>query len=146
MSPIFSYEVQPELDERQITKFLNFAVESLAKRSLLAKPNQDLVLVFVAAEKSRQLNLKYRQKDQSTDVLSFQSEDPDCIGELVLCPEVIHMQAQANDWSTGHEYCYMILHGLLHLLGFEHETDDKAAEEMYGLQDTLFFEYFPGEA
>ena len=54
------------------------------------------------------------------------------------------MQAKDNQWDPHQEYCYMILHGLLHLLGYEHENDDKAAREMYGLQDDIFFEYFPG--
>ena len=144
MTPVFSYEVQPEINEAEIEKFLNFAVEALVEKGVAIVNDNEIVLAFVPPERSHSLNKEFRQKDKSTDVLSFDSADPDCIGELILCPDVIEEQAKKNQWEAQLEYSYMIIHGLLHLLGYDHETDDKAAAEMYALQDEIFFEYFPG--
>ena len=144
MIPVFSYEVEADIDESEVQKFLDFAVSALIDKSVSVDKNLELIVAFVDSTRSQALNKEFRQKDQSTDVLSFESADPDSVGELILCPDVIEKQAQKNCWSHQLEYSYMILHGLLHLLGYEHEKDDKASAEMYALQDEIFFEYFPG--
>ncbi len=92
----------------------------------------------------RRLNKTFRGKDYATDVLSFDATDPESLGELVLCPEVIQRQAKEHELSDFAEYAYMVLHGILHLLGYDHEKDDKAAREMYRLQDKIFYSYFRG--
>ena len=144
MTPVFSYDVQASINEAEIEQFINFIVDALLDKSVSFEKDHEIVLAFVSPKRSQALNKEFRDKDQSTDVLSFGSADPDCVGELILCPEVIESQAKKNGWTEQHEYSYMILHGLLHLLGYDHEKDDKAAAEMYSLQDDIFFEYFPG--
>lgn len=144
MKPVFSYELDLDLNEPEVEKFLDFVADALIQKNININREKELVLAFVSPEHSQKLNKQFREKDKSTDVLSFQSDDPEAMGELILCPEVIETQARDNDWDLQLEYSYMILHGILHLLGYDHETDDKAAAEMYALQDDIFFEYFPG--
>ena len=63
------------------------------------------------------------------------------LGELVFCPSVVKKQAQENRHSYRDELAYLSIHGLLHLLGFEHEGGGQRAKEMYDLQDSLFFDF-----
>jgi probable rRNA maturation factor len=145
MTPVFNYDIQVSLEEAEIQKFLDFTVSALAEKGIEVEKGKEIVLAFVDEERIRGLNKQFRGKDKSTDVLSFESSDPESVGELILCPQVIEENAKKNQWSMLHECCYMVLHGLLHILGYDHEKDDKEAEEMYRLQDDIFFEYFPGE-
>lgn len=97
-----------------------------------------MTVVFVEAEPARALNLKFRGKDYATDVLSFESLEETSLGELVMCPEILKLQAKDHGLSYRDESCYMVLHGILHLMGFEHEESPQKAQEMFKLQDTLF--------
>ena len=84
----------------------------------------ELTIVFVDENEIKKLNKKYRNKDKVTDILSFQ-EDDDCsyFGELVICLKQIKNQASKfnNDFNT--ELIFMISHGILHLQGYEDETE-----------------------
>ncbi len=84
------------------------------------------------------MNHEFRGKDYATDVLSFDSLEPTSLGELVLCPEVLKRQAQEHGLTYQQELGYMLLHGVLHLLGYDHETNPKDAEKMFALQDAVF--------
>ncbi|MCO5113466.1 MAG: rRNA maturation RNase YbeY [Bdellovibrionaceae bacterium] len=103
---------------------------------------KDLSIVFVDAKTIKKLNKQYRGKNKATDILSFSDLFEEQLGELVLCPEVIVAQAQKQKWSQRHEYGYMVLHGILHLLGYDHEVDLEA-QEMFKLQDSLFAALMP---
>lgn len=103
---------------------------------------KDLSIVFVDAKTIRRLNKQYRGKNKTTDILSFSDLFDDQLGELVLCPEVIVAQALRQGWSQRHEYGYMLLHGILHLLGYDHEVDAEA-KEMFILQDSIFAALMP---
>lgn len=56
----------------------------------------------------------------------------------MLCPQVVERQAKEHDLSFRDELCYLVLHGVLHLLGFEHEQGGARAKKMYELQDEIF--------
>lgn len=99
--------------------------------------NLTLTLVFVDAKDIKSLNKNFRNKNRPTDVLSFESQDPEALGELVFCPEIIVSNAKDNHWSQRDEYLYMMVHGVLHLLGFDH-MNDLDAKKMFTLQDRLF--------
>ena len=71
-------------------------------------------------------------------MLSFVSDQPGQLGELVLCPEVVQRQADEHGLSFRKEAAYLVLHGVLHLLGYEHEAGGPQADEMYALQDKIF--------
>lgn len=97
-----------------------------------------IVVVFVDAPTSRRLNHKYRGKTYATDVLSFSGDQRELLGELVVCPEVIERQASEHNLAYREELGYMCIHGLLHLLGFDHERGGAEERRMFRLQDWLF--------
>ncbi|MBT4760338.1 MAG: rRNA maturation RNase YbeY [Bdellovibrionaceae bacterium] len=97
-----------------------------------------IYLVFVEKLKMQELNLQFRNMDKPTDVLSFAPSEPEFLGELVFCIDVLKLQAMENNHSIRNEFIYLLIHGLLHLLGYDHENDDDQAKEMLELQDNLF--------
>ncbi len=100
--------------------------------------DKELILVFLDAKHAKKLNHQFRGRDYATDVLSFDPIDPQSLGELVICPQVLKKQAINHELSFNLELGYMVLHGVLHLLGFDHEESEEKAEEMFKLQDEIF--------
>jgi probable rRNA maturation factor len=98
----------------------------------------EVTLVLVAALEGKKLNRKFRNKNYATDVLSFAPTEAGSLGEIVICIPIIKKQARAHGLRVEDEFLYMYIHGLLHLLGYEHEKNDKQARRMYRLQDQLF--------
>ena len=109
--------------------------EKVRNHSLLAA---DLTLVFVSVKDMQALNHEFRGKKYATDVLSFAPSEPGSIGELVLCQEVLRRQAREHKHSFREELGYMVLHGLLHLMGYEHEKSAAQAKAMFDIQDRVF--------
>jgi len=95
-----------------------------------------LSVVFVSSEEMVKLNSKYRNKAYSTDILSFNSNQT--LGELVICSEVIKEQARRHGLSQKHELGYMLIHGVLHLLGYDHEKSLTEQKKMFAIQDKVF--------
>jgi probable rRNA maturation factor len=112
------------------------------KRRVLDKKHAslELTVVFLDPGPAKKMNLQFRQKNYATDVLSFASMEPGTLGELVLCPQVLQRQAKEHGLTYRQELGYMLLHGVLHLLGYDHETGKKDADLMFGLQDAVFAE------
>jgi probable rRNA maturation factor len=85
---------------------------------------------------ARQLNFQYRQKDYPTNVLSFPAEtmarpkrSKICwLGDLVICPAVVSKEALSQAKPLRHHYAHLSVHGLLHLLGFDHKDKTDAAK------------------
>ena len=93
-------------------------------KSILKKERKEkiaLSVVFVGPSKMRQLNKTYRKKDKVTNVLAFPG-GKEALGEVVLCPFVIHKDALEYRISFTRAISWMFVHGLLHLLGYGHET------------------------
>ncbi len=99
--------------------------------------SKELGVIFVEQADMVGLNTNYRGKHYATDVLSFPM-DGEVLGEIVLCPEVITKQAIEHELHPCEELAYLFLHGILHLLGFDHEQDTQRAEEMFAIQDKVF--------
>lgn len=110
------------------------------KKKKLIPPHfkKTLVLVFLTKAKAKKLNQQHRQKNYATDVLSFDSFDPDSLGELVLCPEVLIRQAKEHNQTYRDELAYMVIHGVLHLLGMDHENSKEEEKKMLKIQDNIF--------
>ena len=86
---------------------------------------------LVGPEEGRELNLTYRGKDYATNVLSFPYEtEPRLAGDLVLCAEVVKHEAESQDKTLAAHYAHLIVHGMLHLQGYDHETGEAEAEAM----------------
>lgn len=100
-----------------------------------------LHLVFLDPGPAKKLNFQFRQKNYATDVLSFEPLEPESLGELVMCPAVLKKQAREHGLSFQWELTYMLLHGILHLLGYDHEKSAAEAQRMFEIQDRLFEKY-----
>lgn len=101
---------------------------------LCDKGPSEITVRFVDHEESQSLNHEYRGKDSSTNVLSFPYElEPVLMGDLVICAPVIAREAEEQGKPLLAHYAHMIVHGMLHIQGFDHETDEDA-EEMEGIE------------
>ncbi|MEW9798278.1 rRNA maturation RNase YbeY [Alteromonas lipolytica] len=103
-----------------------------------ASGEQEVTVRFVDNDESQALNLAYRGKDYPTNVLSFPFESPpgitlNLLGDLVVCVPVIENEAQEQGKHITHHFAHMIVHGLLHLLGYDH-IEDADAEQMEALE------------
>jgi probable rRNA maturation factor len=83
-----------------------------------------MTVAIVSDGRVRALNRQYRRRDQPTDVLSFPSDERGYLGDVVIAGGVAARQARAASHSLGTELRVLALHGLLHLLGYDHEHDD----------------------
>jgi len=109
----------------------------------LATEANEVTIRVVDAEESQTLNRDYRNIDKSTNVLSFEFEQPPglidlgealpYLGDLVICAEVVAQEAKQQNKSLEAHWAHMIVHGTLHLQGYDHIEDDDA-EEMEALE------------
>ena len=101
----------------------------------------EMTVRIVDEAESHELNLNYRGKDRPTNVLSFPFECPDevelpLLGDLVICRQVVEREAQEQDKPVMAHWAHMVVHGSLHLLGYDHIEDDEA-EEMESLETQI---------
>jgi probable rRNA maturation factor len=89
-----------------------------------AKARGDLSVAIVSDRRMRALNRQFRGKDAVTDVLSFPSDARGFLGDIVIAAGVAKRQAREAGHATQTELRVLALHGLLHLLGYDHESDD----------------------
>ncbi len=97
----------------------------------------ELSLSIVNDVEMRALNNKWRGKDHSTDVLSFPQDDDLLLGDLVISIETAASQAVDHGHSTGDELRILMVHGLLHLFGYDHELGEVEREEMAAAETRL---------
>ncbi|HNV04227.1 MAG TPA: rRNA maturation RNase YbeY [Vicinamibacterales bacterium] len=83
----------------------------------------EVVVAFVSDAHIRDLNRRYRGKDAVTDVLAFPSDEPGLLGDIAIAAGAARRQAAAAGHAFGVEARVLALHGLLHLLGYDHERD-----------------------
>ncbi|ACS96630.1 metal-binding heat shock protein [Aggregatibacter aphrophilus NJ8700] len=101
----------------------------------------EMTVRIVDEAESHALNLNYRGKDRPTNVLSFPFECPDevelpLLGDLVICRQVVEREAQEQGKPLMAHWAHMVVHGSLHLLGYDHIEDDEA-EEMESLETQI---------
>lgn len=94
--------------------------------------------LVTTADEIQELNKQYRDKDKPTNVLSFPMQSPeeidvDLLGDIVLCASVIKQEAKQQSKSEKSHWAHMVVHGMLHLQGYDHIKDDDA-EEMEQLE------------
>jgi probable rRNA maturation factor len=83
-----------------------------------------MTVALVPDRRVRELNRRYRRKDRPTDVLSFPAGEPGQLGDVVISLGVARRQADAAGHALDTELRVLALHGLLHLLGYDHERDE----------------------
>ena len=101
----------------------------------------EMTVRIVDESESHDLNLTYRGKDRPTNVLSFPFECPDevelpLLGDLVICHQVVEREAAEQEKPLMAHWAHMVVHGCLHLLGYDHIEDDEA-EEMESLETQI---------
>lgn len=102
------------------------------------KENQyEISLLITNDETIHLLNKEYRQKDKPTDVLSFPMEDDIMLGDIVISLDTAKNQAQEREIGLEREIAFLFIHGLLHLLGYDHETSVEDEKEMFALQEEI---------
>jgi probable rRNA maturation factor len=108
-----------------------------AVRKLLGTRTSEVCIRIVDETEGRTLNAQYRQRDQPTNVLSFAAdvEVPDLrlLGDIVICAPVVEQEASDQRKLLAHHFAHMVVHGMLHLHGYDHE-DDEEAKEMESLE------------
>jgi len=105
----------------KLRRWVNKALEPEARSA-------QLTLRFVDAEESRRLNRQFRGKDSPTNVLSFPyASPPELAGDLLLCVPVVLAEAQAQGKPALAHFAHLVVHGMLHLQGYDHESGSDAA-------------------
>ena len=100
-----------------------FATKALAA---IGNSESSATIAFVSDKRIRELNLQFRGVNKATDVLSFPEDGPDKLnlGDIAISTETAARQAKDNGLGFDNEIAQLILHGLLHLFGYDHETDN----------------------
>jgi probable rRNA maturation factor len=112
--------------------------------AFLEQPQSELSLALVGNREIQQLNRKYRHKPTPTDVLSFPADDIDAppagrtlLGDVVISVPRAKEQAKAGGWGLDEELDRLLIHGILHLLGYDHERSKKDAFVMRALEKKI---------
>jgi probable rRNA maturation factor len=106
--------------------FARWANAAFARGSLRRKSRDtELTIRVVGAAESRKLNRTWRRKDKPTNVLSFAAEAP-VLGDLAICAPVVAREAREQGKLPSAHWAHMVVHGVLHLLGYDHENDRDA--------------------
>ena len=139
---IFNNKKPSLVSKKFLRDFLCFLEKALVKRQILPPSlNKKLVIAFISPMRIQKLNKTFLKKDNVTDVLSFAPTEEASFGELALCEEKIQSQAKDHSLTLEEETAYLVLHGCLHLLGYQHEKGGLSAKIMYKIQDEIFFEW-----
>jgi len=126
----------------EINNLTKFSVDKklfsgVAKKVLKSenRERENISLAFVNKEEIKKLNNKFRKKNKATDVLSFELKEKGFLGEIVICPEVVKENAKSYKSTLKKEIVKVFIHGILHLLGYDHEKTNKEAEIMEKKQE-----------
>lgn len=138
-----------QVDEQRLVRLAAFALDKLR-----IHPQADLSLVLVDEETMAGYHERFMDLPGPTDVMSFpmdelrvpkDGEEPPngLLGDIVICPQFTSAQAPENGREPEEEIDYLLIHGLLHLLGYDHaEPDEKA--KMFGLNDRIIADWKAG--
>ncbi len=122
----------------ELTQWAESAVHADAKAQ---RDEAEISVVIVDADEGQALNSEWRGKDYATNVLSFPSDLPPelglpLLGDLVICAPVVQREAKEQGKTETSHWAHMVIHGTLHLLGYDH-IDDHEAEEMEALETSI---------
>ena len=113
------------LSRHSVSRWIRHALDSDA----------EITVRIVGSEEGQALNLDYRQKDYATNVLTFDyTRVPLVTADLVLCAPVVAKEAKENKKNLRDHYAHLLVHGVLHAQGHDHETNSRDAEAMEALE------------
>ena len=126
--------VTSEIKSKRLLALLERVGAIAVSREGLDESRCEVSLILVSAEEMRELNARYRGKNEPTDVLSFpmfenivtpgSGEAPVILGDVAICREIAEKQAAEIGQSAEKEIVYLFVHSMLHLLGYNHENED----------------------
>ena len=118
MIEVVNRQRSKNVDTEAWSNFAGKALEAIGKHGLSA------TIAFVSDKNIHKLNKQFRNVDKATDVLSFPAGEETNLGDIAISVETAAAQAKENGLSFETEIAQLILHGLLHLCGYDHETDN----------------------
>jgi probable rRNA maturation factor len=122
--PTLSFTLQIASQHGNIPSKAQF--KKWAKAAL--RVDTEVTIRIVDEEEGKVLNSAYRGKDYATNVLTFPlTEDPYLMGDIIICAPVLEAEAHAQKKSIESHYAHLTVHGILHLHGYDHETEEQAA-------------------
>lgn len=131
------YAVEPRRlpSPLQLRRWARSALKGVRRKSA------SVTVRIVGRAESRRLNARYRRRDQATNVLSFPFDAPpgvksDLLGDLVICAPVVRAEARRQTGNEAAHWAHTVVHGILHLRGYDHGNDREAAE-MEGRESRL---------
>jgi probable rRNA maturation factor len=124
--------------EKSIKKWISESFQFINSENKPKNNKMELSIKTVSSDEIKKLNKQYRGKDKKTNVLSFPSKSKDSIywpestryhlGDIVICPEIIEFEAKRQKKEINSHWCHIVIHGFLHLFGFDHVSDSGAKE------------------
>jgi probable rRNA maturation factor len=108
-----------------------------AARAATANRKRSLTVALADDRRVRALNARDRNKDKPTNVLSYPSGEHDHLGDVVLARQTVWREAKSQGKTPADHVAHLVVHGTLHLLGYDHETSDAEAERMEALERRL---------
>lgn len=120
----------PEPLADQIDHIVSTVLDTLG---LVVEGPAELSLLLTNDEEQQKLNANWRQKDKSTNVLSFPQIEPDeaiegMLGDISFAYETVKQEAETEQKQFDHHFAHLLVHGFLHILGYDHLEDDEAEE------------------
>jgi probable rRNA maturation factor len=116
-----------KIDEKDLKRVAKKTIKILGKKGL-----ENLSLVFACDARMKALNKKYRQRNRATDILSFEG-----LNEIVICLPQAARQAKELKTPLLDELKRLLIHGIVHLKGYEHEHGGKEAEKMQKIENKI---------
>ncbi|NMN94634.1 rRNA maturation RNase YbeY [Antrihabitans stalactiti] len=151
MSIEISNESGMDVSEEDLINVARFAIARMD-----VHPAAELSMVLVDLDTMADLHMRWMELPGPTDVMSFPMDElepggrpdsplpgPSMLGDIVLCPAFAAKQAKKAGHSLGNELALLTIHGVLHLLGFDH-AEPEEEKEMFGLQNRLLEEWYEG--
>lgn len=124
--------------KKNIKKWISESFQFINSENKPKNNKMELSIKTVSSDEIKKLNKQYRGKDKKTNVLSFPSKSKDSIywpessryhlGDIVICPEIIELEAKRQKKEINSHWCHIVIHGFLHLFGFDHVSDSGAKE------------------
>lgn len=139
-------EVQIAVDEGEVPDPAH--IRDWAGAALADQDDAELVIRVVDESEGQALNSRYRDRDCATNVLSFPCELPSgvpaaLLGDIVICAPIVAREAEEQGKEPAAHWAHMVVHGVLHLLGYDHEESEQAARMESRERDVLAGLGFP---
>ncbi|OAI49105.1 rRNA maturation RNase YbeY [Gammaproteobacteria bacterium SCGC AG-212-F23] len=137
------YRITVQRIDRHVFSPESRLLKQWAKSALIKRvASAELTIRIVDIKEITELNTTYRKKNKPTNVLSFPFDVPPLLGDIVICSEIVNQEAKAAHKEPAAHWAHMVIHGVLHLLGYDHENDidaEKMEAEEVAILKTLGF-------